>query len=210
MGYRFFFFFLDFFFSRRGDGEQLSELLTEWTNNSQTLSSPSGAFLLLSSFIFSPVSVLVFLFLLPAALLGRRFWIIWIFHQPERATDLESGTEIMLVGWWLYITLLFKTIFQSRTGVCDWQTTQQVLKSLKKQEHKHAARALLHQLTFNTVPSSELEVGFPKSVWSTSGWLFPNSCILMQNTLRKKNIIFVYPNKLIQHVVFCNSWKAPV
>lgn len=43
--------------------------------------------------IFSPVSVLVFLFLLPTAFLGRRIWIVWIFHQPERGA---KATEIML------------------------------------------------------------------------------------------------------------------
>lgn len=94
--YRFFFFFFDFFFSRWGDGEALSELLTEGMKVSDLVFTVRTISALV--FIFSPVSVLVFLFLLATALLGRRIGLVWIFHQPERtkAADLESGPEIKL------------------------------------------------------------------------------------------------------------------
>lgn len=106
MEYRFFFFFFDFFFSRWGDEEGLSELLKEGMKASDLFFMVRTILALM--FIFSPVSVLVFLFLLPTTLLGRRTWIIWIFHQPERtkAADLESGTGIMLGDEWKYYTVL--------------------------------------------------------------------------------------------------------
>lgn len=113
MEYRFFFFFFDFFLSRWGDGEGLSELLKEGMKASDLFFMVRTISALM--FIFSPVSVLVFLFLLPTALLGGRTWIIWIFHQPERtkAADLESGTEIMLGDEWKHYTVLSNLMHQN-------------------------------------------------------------------------------------------------
>lgn len=131
MKYRFFFFFLDFFFSRRGDGEGLSELLTKGANKFSDFSFTVRSFSALM-FIYSPVSVLVFLFLLPAALLGQRIWIVWIFHQPERVkvTEFESWAEITLSDEYTYISMFSKATsdhvwlftsgcWQSHVGKCS-------------------------------------------------------------------------------------------
>lgn len=97
--YRFFFFFFDFFFSRRGDGEGLSELLTEGMKVSNLVFTVRTTSALV--FIFSPVSVLVFLFLLATALLGRRIGLIWIFHQPERTKGNRPWVRARnKAGWW--------------------------------------------------------------------------------------------------------------
>lgn len=88
--YRFFFFLLDFFFSRRGDTEGLSELLTQGGNRGLSTRPGGCQTFMLSRFKFSPVSVLVLLLLLPAAFLRRRIWLaVGIFHQPITTAEAD-------------------------------------------------------------------------------------------------------------------------
>lgn len=91
--HRFFFFLLDFFFSRRGDAEGLSELQTQRGQHKVSASARPGGCqtFMLATFKSSPVSVLVLLLLLPAAFLRRRIGIVFgVFHQPDTTAE-ETG-----------------------------------------------------------------------------------------------------------------------